>query len=80
MSTAEIKQAIEAMPDDERARLTVWIVARYPVLRVEQLMGRAAGLVARGEWAPTPPTDDNRPKGKLLDHALRVAEGRDLDK
>ncbi len=80
MSTAEIKRAIEAMTEDERARLTAWMVSRYPVLKVEQLMGRAAGLVARGEWGPTAPTRENRPQGKMLDHALRVAEERDLDK
>ena len=75
MSTAEIKQAIEAMTEDERVRLTAWIVSRYPLLNVEQLMGQAAGLVARGEWAPTPPTEENRPKGKTFDHAMKVAEG-----
>lgn len=80
MSTAEIKQAIEAMTEDERARLTAWMVSRYPVLKVEQLMERAAGLVTRGEWAPTPPTPENRPQGKMLDHALRVAEEHDLNK
>lgn len=65
---------IEAMTDEERARLTAWMVSRYPVLNVEQLMGHAAGLVACGEWAPAPPTEENRPQGKLLDHALRVAQ------
>ena len=80
MSTAEIKQAIDAMTADERVRLTAWMVSRYPLLNVEQLMEYAAGLAARGEWSPAPPTEENRPKGKLLDHALRVAEGWDLDK
>ena len=80
MSTAEIKQSIEAMTADERARLTAWMVSGYPLLNVEQLIEHAAGLVARGEWSPAPPTEENRPKGKLLDHALRVAEERDLDK
>lgn len=80
MSTSEIKQAIEAMTQDERVHLTAWMVSRYPALEVEQLMGRAAGLVARGEWAPTPPSPENRPEGKMRDHALRVAEERDLDK
>lgn len=77
MSTAEIKQAIEAMPEEKRARLAAWMVSRYPVLKVEQLMERAAGLVARGEWTPTPPTPENRPQGPTLDHALRVAEERE---
>ena len=80
MSLSEIQRAVDTLPADERLRLTAWMVSRYPLLRVEQLMASAAKLVDDGEWAPSPPTDDNRPKGKILDHALRVAEELDLGK
>lgn len=74
MSLNEIQQAVENLPNDERVRLTAWMVSRYPLLRVEELMARATALVATGPWVPDVPSDDNRPKGKTLDHALRIAE------
>lgn len=80
MSLREIQQAVDTLPGDERLRLTAWMVSRYPLLRVEHLMASAAQLVDRGEWVPLPPTDENRPQGKILDHALRVAEEFDLGK
>ena len=80
MSLLEIQEAVASLQPDERARLTAWMVSRYPVLNVEQLIEDATTLVDRGEWAPTPPTDDNRPQGKVLEHALRVAEHLALGK
>lgn len=80
MSLTEIQRAVDTLPPVERARLVAWIISRYPVLNVEQLMGHAAELVAHAEWAPNPPTDENRPQGKILQHALRVAEQLDLGK
>ncbi len=80
MSLTEIQRAVDTLPPAERARLVAWMVSRYPVLNVEQLMGHAADLVARGEWAPSPPTDENRPQGKILERALRVADQLDLGK
>lgn len=80
MSLTEIQHAVDTLPADERLRLTAWMVSRYPLLRVEQLMAHATTLVQNGKWAPTPPTDDNRPKGKVLEHALQVAEQLDLGK
>ena len=56
------------------------MVSRYPLLRVEQLLAYATTLADSGEWTPTPPTDDNHPKGKILERALRVAEKLDLGK
>lgn len=80
MSLTEIQRAVEILPADERLRLTAWMVSHYPLLRVEQLMEQAAALVRSGEWIPTSPTDDNRPRGKILKQALRVAEELDLGK
>ena len=80
MSLIEIQQAVESLSPEERLRLTAWMVSRYPVLKVEQLMTRATTLVDSGEWVPSAPSEDNRPKGKMLDHALRVAEELDLGK
>ena len=80
MSTAEIKQAIEAMDQDERVRLTAWMVSRYPLLKVEHLMAAASKLVESGEWVPAPPTEDNCPRDTTLERAARVAEELDLGK
>ncbi len=80
MSLSEIQQAVENLPKDERFRLTAWMVARYPLLRVEELMAHATALVESGQWVPSAPSEDNRPQGKVLDRALRVAEELDLGK
>lgn len=80
MSLTEIQKAVESLPTDERVPLTAWMVSRYPVLNVDQLMARATGLVERGQWTPSAPTEDNRPQGRTLDRALRVAEDLDLNK
>ena len=80
MSLTEIQRAVENLPTDERLRLTAWMVSRYPLLSVEQLMAHAARLVDGGKWTPDPPTDDNAPRGKVLERALRVAERLDLDR
>lgn len=79
MSLADIQRAVDSLPADDRQRLTAWMVSRYPVLRIERLMAIASGLVERGQWTPSPPTEDNYPKGKSLDHATRVAEELDLE-
>ena len=80
MSLAEIQRAVDSLPVDERLRLTVWMVSRYPLLTVEQLMAHATRMIDTGEWTPAPPTDDNRPKGKILEHAQRTAERLNLGK
>ncbi len=80
MSLSEIQQAVEKLPRDERFRLTAWMVSRYPLLKVERLMAHATALVESGQWVPLAPSEENRPKGKMLDRALRIAEEHDLDK
>lgn len=80
MSLTKIQRAVDSLPADERLRLTAWMVTRYPLLRVEQLMAHAATLIDRGERVPTPPTEENFPKGKVLEDALRLAEQLDLGK
>jgi hypothetical protein len=74
MSLAEIQRAVDSLPADERVRLTAWMVSHYPLFTVEQLMAHATRMTDTGEWTPAPPTDDNRPKGKILEHAQRTAE------
>ncbi len=64
MSLTEIQQAVEGLSPEERLRLTAWMVSRYPVLKVEQLMTRATTLVDNGEWTPSAPSEENRPKAK----------------
>lgn len=80
MSLAEIQRAVDSLPADERLRLTAWMVTHYPLLRVEELMANATSLVEAGKWDPVPPTDDNRPKGKILQHALQTAAKLKLGK
>ena len=78
MTVSEIQKAVEALHSDERIKLTAWMVSSYPSFNVEDLMSHAGSLVARGKWTPAPPTDDNRPTGRVLEHALKVAEEMDL--
>lgn len=73
MSLTEIQKAVDTLAPDERQRLTVWMVAHYPALTVDRLMAHAGSLVERGAWVPAPPADENRPAGKVLEHAERVA-------
>jgi hypothetical protein len=80
MSLSEIQRAVDTLAPDERLRLTAWMVARYPLLTVEQLMAHATALVDHSEWAPTPPTEENYPKGKVRDRTLRLAAELDLGK
>ncbi|MGI9087256.1 MAG: hypothetical protein ACR2HH_05880 [Chthoniobacterales bacterium] len=80
MSLTEIQRAVDTLQPDERARLAAWMVSRYPILNVDQLMAHAATLIDRGEWTPPPPTDENSPRGEILGHALRVAEQFNLGK
>jgi hypothetical protein len=80
MSLAEIQRAVAELPADERQRLTAWIFSKYPILRVEDLMARAEQLVRENKWHPNPPTVDNSPRGKVLEHALRTTKQLNLDK
>lgn len=80
MRLSEIQRAVDTLPAEERLRLTAWMVSRYPLLSVEQLMASAARLIESREWAATPPTDENGPKGGALERALRIAEEFDLGK
>ena len=80
MSITEIQSAVEALVPEERKRLTAWMVSKYPIRSVEQLMCHAAELVKEGKWAPSPPTDDHRPGDKAAAHARQVAERLDLDR
>lgn len=74
MGLIEIQRAVDRLPDEDRRKLTAWIVSRYPTLQVEQLVARAVGLVEKGEWSPIPPNSDNNPQGKVLEHALRTVK------
>lgn len=78
MSLTEIQKAVESLPSDERKRLAAWIIARYPVLNVADLMSHAQRMVDSGEWQPAPPSHDNIPKGRALSHALETAKGLGL--
>ncbi len=80
MSLNEIQRAVDTLTQDERVKLTAWMVARYPMLKVADLMSTASELVENGRWSPGPPTDENRPTGKMLNRALRIAEEHGLDK
>ncbi len=80
MSLTEIQSAVDKLPAAERTRLTACLVSRYPLLQVKQLLARAKKLVEQGEWQPTPPTSDNEPSGKILDHAARTIRELGLDR
>jgi hypothetical protein len=79
MSLKEIQRAVDTLPADERLRLTAWMVSHYPLLTVEQLMAHATTLIDRGEWVPTPLTEDNSPKGKVLEQALKANDALEAE-
>jgi hypothetical protein len=74
MDVAKIQQQVRRLPASQRKKLTAWMVSKYPVLSVDRLMAKAAREVKAGKWTPEPPTEDNFPKGKTLEHALQVAD------
>lgn len=73
MDVAKIQREVSRLPAKERKKLTAWMVAEYPALIVEKLLGKASRAVAAGTFKLTPPTHDNFPRGRTLDHALTVA-------
>jgi hypothetical protein len=78
VSITQIQQEVCHLSEAERKQLTAWMVSAFPVLRVEDLMAQATAVVEQGAWHPQPPTEDNIPKGKTLEHALLVAARLDL--
>ena len=73
MDVTKIQSEVRRLPARERKKLTVWILTEYPVLSVNRLMSKAARAVKSGAWKPEPPTADNFPQGRTLDHALSFA-------
>lgn len=80
MSITEIQNAVDALAPEERKRLTAWMVSKYSIRSVEQLMRCATELVEAGTWTPSPPTNENRPGDKAAAHAREVAERLDLER
>jgi hypothetical protein len=80
MDVGKIQEQVRRLPASQRKKLTAWMVLSYPALTVDGLMARASREVEAGRWKPAPPTEDNFPKGRVLDHALRVADRLGLRK
>ena len=73
MDVARIQREVRRLPTRERKKLTAWMVAEFPVRSVDRLLAKAARAAKAGAWTPAPPTDENLPKGRTLEHALDVA-------
>ncbi|MCX6956523.1 MAG: hypothetical protein NTV51_30700 [Verrucomicrobia bacterium] len=73
MDIAKIQSEVRRLPARERKKLTAWMVIEYPALSVDRLLAKAERAVKTGRFKPTPPTADNFPKGRALQHALAVA-------
>ena len=73
MDVDKIQREVRRLRPSQRKQLTAWMVSEFPVLSVKGLMAKAGREVKAGTWTPTPPTEDNIPKGKTLEHALQVA-------
>ena len=73
MDVAKIQREVLRLRPSQRKKLTAWMVSEFPVLSVDGLMAKAARGVKAGVWTPTPPTEDNIPKGTKLERALHVA-------
>jgi hypothetical protein len=74
MDVTKIQREVRRLRPQDRKKLTAWMVAEFPALSVERLLRKASRAVKSGAFKPTPPTQDNFPKGRTLDHALDVAE------
>lgn len=74
MDVGKIQEQVRRLPAGQRKKLTAWMVSQYPVLTVDGLMAKASREVKAGRWKPAPPTEDNVPKGRVLEHALQVAD------
>jgi hypothetical protein len=73
MDVAQIQSEVRRLPARQRKKLTMWMVAEYPAFSVDRLMRKATRAARTGAWKPEPPTAENFPKGKTLEHALSVA-------
>ena len=80
MDVTKIQREVRRLPARDRKKLTAWMVSEFPVLSVDRLMRRASRSVKSGAFTPSPPTEDNFPKGRTLDHALEVAKRLGLRK
>jgi hypothetical protein len=74
MDVAKIQDEVRRLRPSQRKKLTAWMVLEFPVLSVNGLMAKAAHAVKAGTWTPSPPTEDNIPKGGALVRALQVAD------
>ena len=73
MDVARIQREVRRLPARDRKKLTAWMVVEFPALSVVRLMAKGARMVKVGAFKPTPPTADNFPQGKTLQHAFDVA-------
>ena len=73
MDVVKIQREVRRLPARERKKLTAWMVVEFPVLSVDRLMAQAERAVNAGRLKPTPPTGDNFPRGRTLEHALAMA-------
>ena len=80
MDVGKIQDQVRRLPAGQRKKLTAWMVSHYPMLTVDGLMAKASREVKAGRWKPAPPTEDNIPKGTILENALHVADRLGLRK
>jgi hypothetical protein len=73
MDVLRIQREVRRLPARERKKLTTWMVVEFPALSVDRLMAKAMQAEKAGTFKPTPPTADNFPQGRTLEHALAVA-------
>jgi hypothetical protein len=71
MTVAKIQQEVGQLPEAERRKLAVWIMATYPPRSVATLISIAEKEASERRWVPTKPTPDNIPTGEPLKQGLR---------
>jgi hypothetical protein len=74
MSVSEIQRELSQLSDSDQRKLMAWMVRRFPLRRVEELIAKAEREAREETWNPTPPAAGNIPQGEDLEQALRRIE------
>jgi hypothetical protein len=70
----DIQREVDLLTAAERQALTAWMVERYPLRFVEDLVSHAETEARQGKWTPTPPSAENIPTGQALAKAVQRAK------
>jgi len=74
MSVEQMQQAVGKLPEKERRKFAIWLLAKYPPRSTGDLVSQAEAEARQAKWVPQPPGRDNIPTGKALAKAVGRAK------